>query len=325
MHPGRDILYLSDADIEAAGVGPRALGDSVDFMLREKAAGRAVTRPKTGIFPDPDRFFLAMAGVMEKPAYAAVKWGGTVVGNEARGVPAISPMIVLSDRNTGLPLCILSGRWITSHRTAAITLVGGRYLAKKNSETIGFIACGVQARSHLLTFREHFPLKRAFAYSRRKETAETFAAEARAQGLETTVVTDPRKAVEGMDIVISSAPQGATLPKPFIDPGWFSPGSYAGLLDIGRTVDWSKGDPFDLMATDDHAQSAENVKLGRLGYLKPFGAELADLASGKIKARTNDRQRTGLIFSGLALGDVAVAGAIYEGALKSGKGALLPL
>ena len=134
MKPGRDILYLSDADIEDAGVGPRALADSVDFMLREKAAGRAVTRPKTGIFPDPSRFFLAMAGVMEKPAYAAVKWGGTVADNDTRGLPSISPMIVLSDRVTGLPLCILSGRWITSHRTAAITLVGGRYLAKKDSE-----------------------------------------------------------------------------------------------------------------------------------------------------------------------------------------------
>jgi ornithine cyclodeaminase/alanine dehydrogenase len=324
MRPGQDILYLSDADIEAAGVSPRALGDSVDFMLREKAAGRAVTRPKTGIFPDPNRFFLAMAGVMETPAYAAVKWGGTVADNDARGLPSISPMIILSDRITGLPLCILSGRWITSHRTAAITLVGGRYLAKKDSETIGFVACGVQARSHLLAFRAHFPLKRAFAYSRRRETAEAFAKEARAQGLETTVVTDPRRAVEDIDIVISSVPQGPTL-KPFIDPAWFSPGSYAGLLDIGRAVDWSKPAAFDLMATDDHAQSAENVKLGRLGYLKPFDAELADLASGKKKARTDAKQRTGLIFSGLALGDVAVAGAIYEGALKSGKGTLLPL
>lgn len=324
MQPGHDILYLSDADIEAAGVGPRALADSVDFMLREKAAGRAVTRPKVGIFPDPNRFFLAMAGVMEKPAYAAVKWGGTVADNEARGVPSISPMIVLSDRATGLPLCVLSGRWITSHRTAAITLVGGRYLAKKDSETIGFVACGVQARSHLLTFHEHFPLKRAFAYSRREETAEAFAMEARAQGLETTVVTDPHRAVEGMDIVISSVPQGPKL-QPFIDPAWFTPGSYAGLLDIGRAVLWDKPAAFDIMATDDHAQSAENVKLGRLGYLRPFDAELADLAAGRKPARTNARQRTGLIFSGLALADVAVAGAIYEGALRNGKGTLLPL
>ena len=149
--------------------------------------------------------------------FRSVKWTGVVHDNDTRGLPSISPMIVLSDRATGLPLAIFDGKWITTHRTAAITLVGGRYLARKDSETIGFVACGVQARSHLLTFREHFPLKRAVLYSRRKETAEAFAKEI--TGLEVSVTTDARKAVEGMDIVISSVPEGPNL-KPFIDPAW---------------------------------------------------------------------------------------------------------
>lgn len=324
MKVGQEILFLSDADIAAADVGPRTLGDSVETMLREKASGRAETAPKVGIFPENGRFFLAMAGVLEKPAYAAVKWTGVVHDNDAKGLPSISPMIVLSDRATGLPVSILDGKWITTHRTAAITLVGGRYLARKDSESIGFIACGVQARSHLLAFREHFPIKRVVAYSRRKETAEAFATEVRAQGLEAKVVTEPREAVEGIDIVISSVPEGPGL-KPFIDPAWFSPGSYAGLLDIGRAVMWDKPDQTDVMATDDHVQSGEHIKSGRLKYAGKFHAELSEFASGAKKARTDAKQRTALIFSGMALADVAVAAAIYEGALKAGKGTVLPL
>ncbi len=324
MKLGGEMLFLSDADIAAAAVTPRALADSVDAMLKAKAAGRTVTKPKLGIYPKPGTFFQTMAGALESPPYAGVKWTGIVHDNDKRGLPHVSPLILLSDCATGLPLALMDGKWITTHRTAALTLVGARYLARADSETIGFVACGIQARSHLLTFRAHFPLKRAVAYSRRRETAEAFAAEVREGGFPIEVVTDPRLAVENMDIVISSVPESPGL-VPFIDPSWFSPGSFAGLLDVSRGVMWDKPFAFDILSTDDHEQSQTMVKSGRLKYQKPFDADLAELAGGKKRGRTAPAQRTGLVFSGLALADVAVAGAIYEGALKSGRGTLLPL
>ncbi|MBM3540834.1 MAG: ornithine cyclodeaminase family protein [Alphaproteobacteria bacterium] len=324
MKLGHDMLFLSDADIAAADVSSRALADSVDTMLKAKAAGTTVTKPKLGIYPKPGTFFQAMAGALSAPAYAGVKWTGVIHDNDKRGLPHVSPLILLNDVATGLPLALMDGKWITTHRTAALTLVGARYLARPDSSTIGFVACGVQARSHLLTFREHFPLKRAVAYSRRRETAEAFAADVRETGMPIEVVSDPRKAVEGMDIVISSVPESPNL-VPFIDPAWFSPGSYAGLLDVSRGVQWDRPFAFDVLATDDHEQSQSMVKSGRLKYPKPFDTDLADLAGGRKKGRTTATQRTGLVFSGLALADVAVAGAIYQGALKAGRGQVLPL
>ena len=116
-------------------------------------------------------------------------------------------------------------------------------------------------------------------------------------------------------------------PATFLEPGVVQDNSspISGLLDIGRAVTWDSPSALDVMVTDDHVQSAEHVQTGRLQYKKPFHAELAEVVGGAKKGRTSPQQRTALIFSGLALADVAVAGAIYEGALKAGKGMVLPL
>jgi ornithine cyclodeaminase/alanine dehydrogenase len=176
MKLGHDMLFLSNADIAGVGVRPEVLAQSIDEMLRAKAAGDAVTKPKLGIYPKPGTFFQAMAGVLADPPYAAVKWTGVVHDNDKRSLPHVSPLILLNDRATGLPLALLDGKWITTHRTAALTAVGAKYLARKDSESMGFIACGVQARSHLAAFRASFPVKRVVAYSRRRATADAFAA-----------------------------------------------------------------------------------------------------------------------------------------------------
>ena len=189
---------------------------------------------------------------------------------------------------------------------------------------MGFIACGLQARTHLRAFMAAFPIRRVVAYSRRRATSEAFAAEVREKGLEVDVVDEARAAVEGLDIVISSVPESPGL-EPFLDPGWLSPGTFAGMTDVSRSWRWTGTAVPEIMATDDHDQSATMVKAGRLAYPKPFDADLAELVGGTKPGRENDGQRTGLIFSGLALADVAVAGTFYEQALAAGRGTVLPL
>lgn len=324
MKLGEEILYLSNADIEGADMPPTDLAASVEAMLAQKAVGRTVFKPKLGLYPKPGTFFQAMAGVMAEPAYAAVKWTGVVHDNDQRGLPHVSPLILLNDAETGLPLALMDGKWITGHRTPAITVVGAKYLARKDSTSMGFIACGLQARTHLRAFMAAFPIRRVVAYSRRRATSEAFAAEVREKGLEVDVVDEARAAVEGLDIVISSVPESPGL-EPFLDPGWLSPGTFAGMTDVSRSWRWTGTAVPEIMATDDHDQSATMVKAGRLAYPKPFDADLAELVGGTKPGRENDGQRTGLIFSGLALADVAVAGTFYEQALAAGRGTVLPL
>ena len=319
MKLGTEILYLSGAHIGACGLGLAEVEAAIEAMFAAKAAGHAVMKPKTGLHAPGGALFLASPAITGDPPFAGLKWVG-VAGNQERGLPHIAGLILLSDHQTGMPLAVMDARWITRVRTAAITAVAARRLARPESASIGFIACGVQARAHLAALAPHFPLTRLRAYGRRRESAEKFAAEARGQGLEAVAVDDPRAAVEDMDMVITSTPV-APRTAPFLDAAWLASGSFAALVDLGVSWHAETLPALDRVVTDDIAQSgSENV-----AYPEPYDGEVADLVSGRLAGRESADQRTALVFAGLGLADVALGGALYERAMERGVGRVLPL
>jgi ornithine cyclodeaminase/alanine dehydrogenase len=274
-------------------------------------------RPKLALHAEGGTLFLASPGVLGK--VAGVKWVG-VADNRERRLPHIAGTIVLSDAATGMPLAIMDARWITQVRTAAISAVTARRLARADSAAIGFIACGVQARAHLSALRRHFRLTRVRAYSRSLRTAEAFAAEARAQGLEAQAVAEPRRAVEGMDIVVTTTPVVPPT-EPFLDAAWLSPGAFTSMVDLGFSWQAASLVALDRLVTDDIAQAGSE----RLPATKAFAGEVADLVAGRLPARADASERTALVFAGIGLADVAVAAALHAKALERRIGKLLAM
>jgi ornithine cyclodeaminase/alanine dehydrogenase-like protein (mu-crystallin family) len=319
MTLGEDILYLCDADVRAADLGLAEVEAAVEAVFAAKASGAAVMKPKLSLHGDGGALFLASAGLLGAPAYGGVKWVG-VADAQASGLPHIAGTVLLNDAAPGMPLAILDARWITGVRTAAITAVAARRLARPESAAIGFVACGLQARTRLAALRRHFPFATLRAYSRRLSTARKFAEEARAQGLAAEAVEEPRAAVAGMDIVISSTP---VVPPtaPFLDAAWLAPGSFAGMVDLGLSWISETLSALDLVVTDDIAQAGSE----RLAYPEPYHGEVADLVAGNLPGRANPAQRNALVFAGLGLADVAVAAAVYERARETGVGRVLPV
>lgn len=319
MKLGREIRYLSSRDVEACALGLDEVEAAVEAMFLAKADGSAVMRPKLALHA-PDRpLFLASAGMMTAPPYAGVKWVG-VAGNEDRGLPHIAGTILLNDVATGMPVAVMDARWITGVRTAAITAVAARHLARPDSASVGFVACGLQARAHLAALRRHFPLSHLRAYSRRLSTAQAFAEEASAEGLEAVAVEDPREALADMDIVITSTP-AVPRTEPFLDAAWLAPGSFTGMVDMGLSWITKTLSGLDRVVTDDIAQAGTE----RLNYPEPYDAEVADLVSGKAQGRQSPDERTAIVFAGVGLADVAVGVAIYERARERSLGTVLPL
>jgi ornithine cyclodeaminase/alanine dehydrogenase len=323
MTLGQDILYLCDADIRATGLSLAEVEAAVEAVFAAKAAGRAVMKPKLSLHGpghgSGGALFLASAGLLGTPAYGGVKWVG-VADAQASGLPHIAGTVLLNDAASGMPVAILDARWITGVRTAAITAVAARRLARPESARIGFIACGLQARAHLAALRLHFPLATVRAYSRRLSTAQKFAEEARAEGLAAEAVEDPRDAVAGMDIVISSTPVVPPTP-PFLDAAWLEAGSFAGMVDLGLSWISESLTALDLVVTDDIAQAGSE----RLTYGEPYHGEVAGLVAGSVPGRETPAQRNALVFAGLGLADVAVAAAVYERAKETGVGRVLPM
>jgi len=319
MTLGQDILYLSNADVEACGLDVAAVEQAVEAMFAAKAEGRAAMKPKLALHTPGQALFLASPGVMDQPPYAGVKWVG-VADNAARGLPHITGLILLSDAETGMPVAAMDARWITGVRTAAITAVAARRLARSDSASIGFIACGLQARTHLAALRPLFPITQIRAYSHRRTTAEAFAEEARAQGLDARAVDSPRAALLGMAIAVTTTPV-VPRPEPVLDAAWLSEGSFAAMVDLGLSWISDSLNRLDRVVTDDRTQAGTEG----LAYQKPYDGEVADLVVGRIAGRQSQGERTALIFAGVGLADVAVAGAVYERAAEAGLGQRLPL
>lgn len=319
MKLGRDILYLSNDDIVACNLGLAEVDRAVEAMFAAKADGSAQMKPKLALHTTEGTLFLASPGVLAKPAYAGLKWVA-VADNAQSGLPHISGIILLSDAASGLPIAMMDATWITGVRTAAITVAAAKRLARRDSQRIGFIACGLQARTHLAALRPHFPLTHVTAYSRNLSTAQKFADEVRQQGLTAEAVSDPRAAVEKQDIVITTTPVVPRTPS-FLDAAWLSPGSFAGVVDQG--VSWFKETlaALDIAVTDDVAQAGTE----RVNFPRAYDGEVATLVSGTLAGRKNAQQRTALVFAGLGLADVAVGAAVYDEAVRKGIGRVLPL
>lgn len=318
-----ELLYLSQADVVACGVTADALEAAIRAAFLRRAEGGVWSHPKVTIGAGGRNIFRGKGAAMDQPAYGAFKWFGYFPANGPAGLPDFMPMIFLNEAKTGRPIAFMDGVWISAVRTALISLIAARAMARPEARTIAFLACGTQARSHLDTFTAALPLTHVVAHSRRRETAEAFAELARAKGLSVRVATDARDAIAGADIVVSSIPSGSTGAGQ-MDAAWVEPGTFVASVDLG--FGWRRDSlaAFDRTVTDDHEQSTVGPK-GTLNYDGPFVGELCEIVAGKVPGRLSAAERNTLIFSGTGIADLACAILVFETALARGIGTRLPL
>ncbi len=176
MEPGK-ILYLSRKDVEDINLRMSEIIEALDHMFREKGEGKVEMPPKPGIHPRPDAVIDAMPAYIPSIESAGMKWVSGYPENQKKGLPYVSGLLILNDPETGLPISVMDCTWITAMRTGAATGVAAKYLARKESSTVGIIACGVQGRSNLEALAYLFKIKKVKAYDIYPEIAERFANE----------------------------------------------------------------------------------------------------------------------------------------------------
>src|SRR5436190_936468 len=139
--------------------------------LRDLSAGSVLQPLRTVLSISPHNGFL---GVMPASGRAL---GAKLVTfyPENKEVPTHHAIILLFRPETGEPLAVMDGRLITEMRTAAVSAVATKLLARENTKVLAILGSGVQARSHF----EALPLVRSFAEVRvwSPSNAERFAQE----------------------------------------------------------------------------------------------------------------------------------------------------
>jgi ornithine cyclodeaminase/alanine dehydrogenase len=324
-HLGKEFLYLSQADVEAVGLTMLEIIAALESAFREKGEGRVEIPSKIGVHPQPDAFIHAMPACIPAQQAVGMKWVAGYPNNSKRGLPYVSGLLILNDFETGLPIAVMDCTWITAQRTGAATAVSAKYLARPESQVAGILACGVQGRSNLEALKAVFPIKKAMAYDTHPDRSTVFANRMSQQlDIEVVAVSEPRQAVEGCDIVVTSGP---ILRKPHatIQSGWLEEGAFASLVDFDSYWHPDAMRQADKFCTDDVAQLEHYRNIGYFQDIPPVYADLGDLLTAKKLGRQSPRERTFACNLGLALDDIAVAPLAYKRALEKGVGKWLPL
>ena len=296
------IIYLSDNDLEALGIQPSEIADSIEAALIAKAEGRLHTSPKTAILPGDGRYAMSTLAVGDD-GFIVVKQVTVCPENPAKGLPSINGAIMVLDAQTGLLRAVLGANWITAVRTAALSVVAARRLADPSAEVVAFVGTGVQAHAHLVAFSALFPLKSIRAFGRGKANIEKLCHHACDLGLEAEETAKAEDALRDADLVVTSITLDYSI-EPFLDARWLKPTAFAAITDA--CISWTpEGMPaFQTVIVDDRVQEAESDK-PMLPYEHITG-DLTELVLGEADIPTGHRP-TAFAFRGISLGDYAAA------------------
>src|SRR5207237_4783333 len=255
----------------------------------------------------------------------------TVFGaNTARGLDTHLATIVLLDPNTGALVALLDGRYITEARTAAVSAVSSRLLARKGASSLALIGSGVQARSHLEALARVHELRSISVWSPNAERRQKFAKEAAPHApCRVDAVGHPGEAVVGADLVVLVT----SSPSPVLEDGWVKPGAH--IMSVGacrptqREMDPALTARARLFVDSRAAALVESgdvalgIQEGRFGP-DHIVAEIGDLVNGAA-GRRSEAEVTIFKSLGMAVEDVTAADLAYRRACERGIGKELTL
>jgi ornithine cyclodeaminase/alanine dehydrogenase-like protein (mu-crystallin family) len=153
-----------------------AVIEAVAGAFAAYSGGRTQTPLRVGVEPPgADGVLLAMPCAVAEPAALGAKIVSVFRGNPARGLPTVTSIYVLSEYETGTPLAVMDGGYLTGIRTAASSAVATRALASPSAHSLGVFGTGVQARFHVETIRRVRNLERILVHGTSAEKARVFA------------------------------------------------------------------------------------------------------------------------------------------------------
>mgnify|MGYP003586923544 CR=1 FL=1 len=243
-------------------------------------------------------------------------------------LPNVMGTILLLDPETGAPICIMDGGYLTAVRTGAVSGLATKYLARTDARVHTLFGTGVQARTQAWAVAHARQLDRILLYSVDDEAVKlAFAKEvAEKTGVPTEVAKDAESAVQAADILTLAT----SATKPIIDGAWLEPGLHINAIGshspgareldtesvvkskvFADSLDANKAEAGDFqLPAEEGAWSWENV-----------AAEIGQVINGNKPGRENDSEITLFKSVGLALQDLATAGYVFREALSHNIGA----
>ena len=274
-------------------------------------------------------WFGVMPAYLPAPEALGTKLVTVFAANSVRGLPTHMAAILLLDPETGAPLALLDGRYITEARTGAVSAVSATYLGSDGD--LAIVGSGVQARSHLAALALVRRIGEARVWSPTPEHRERFASESAGRlPFRVCACASCEEAVLGARLIVLAT----ASPTPVLMDQWVAPGAHVMAVGACRP-DQREMDPklvrrARLYVDSRVAAMAESgdVLLSIADGLiaeDHIVAELGDLVLDARCGRGSDDEVTIFKSLGMAVEDVAAAHLAYRRAIAEGLGEIFDL
>jgi alanine dehydrogenase len=277
--------------------------EAMERALVEFSAGRVKQPMRTVLEFGAERslFGLMPSYVASLPALGA-KLVTVCPGNAGRGLDTHQAMIMMLNPETGVAEAILDGRYITEARTAAVSAVSARLLARNDAHVLGILGSGVQARSHFEALNLVREFREARVWSPNAGRLRKFAAETGTREME-----NAEAVVRGADVVVAVT----ASPTPVVQNEWVGDGTH--VIAVGscrpteRELDPALVERARLVVDSRAAalQEAGDVVMGIAEGRWTAAHIAAEL--GELPVRRDDREITVFKSLGLAVEDIFAA------------------
>jgi alanine dehydrogenase len=239
--------------------------------------------------------------------------------------------VLLYSAEDGKLLAVMEANILGQLRTGAASGVATRYMARASASKVGIFGTGFQARTQLAAVCAVRSVRSVVAFGRDAARRDDFCREmTKTLGIPVTSAASPEEAARDKDIVITAT----NAREPVFDGSWLAAGTHinaAGSNHMSRQeIDTETVRRAACVVVDSIEQSMmESGDLAKAVEANAFywddARELGLVVTGDFPGREDDSEITIFKSNGIALEDVALAGRIYQAAVKGGLGERLPL
>jgi len=300
------------------------MGECIDVMAEALAAlGRGeVHNPLRFVVRPPGE--ASLLGLMpahrggESPIWS-LKTVAIFPGNSARGLDSHQGFVALFDGETGATRALLNAGAITAVRTAAVSGVATRLLAREDARTLAILGAGIQARSHLEAMRAVRDFDRVVVWSRTPGRID-----------DVEEVASAAEAVRDADVVVTAT----SAAEPILERAWLKPGVHINAVgsSIPTTRELDTATMRDAALFVDRRESTINeagdfLFAQREGAIGPehIRAEIGELLIGAGEGRRSAEELTVFKSLGLAVEDLAAAEHVVRRAEQENVGQVVSL
>lgn len=301
--------------------------DAMAEALASLSRGDAVLPLRSMVWmPDRSGLLGLMPAYLGTPTSLGLKVISYLPANHGTERDSHQGAVLLFDTATGNLLAVIDASSITAIRTAAVSGLATRLLARENAGDLAILGSGVQAESHLDAMRAVRPLRRVRVWSIHPAAARSFAERMSPRaGVAIEPVATAQAAVAGADIICTTT----ASPTPVLEGSWIAPGAHVNAVGAcfaaNRELDTAAVVRSRVIVDRRESALAEAgdllipMKEGAIDATHIAG-ELGDVLLRRVEGRRATSEVTLFKSLGIAVEDLAAAHLIHARARAQGRG-----